>query len=45
MLSMSRAHGFALFTDTSEGAKLGDAVRVQLIDASFLDGYGPDYGW
>lgn len=45
MLSMSRAHGFALFPDTSTGAKAGDTVRVQVIDASFMDGYGPDYGW
>lgn len=45
MLSMSRAHGYALFADTSEGARAGESVRVQLIDPSFLDGFGGDYGW
>lgn len=43
--SMVRAHGLLLVGVEAPGPVRGDAVRVQLLDASFLEGTEPDYGW
>jgi len=43
--SMSKAHGLLLLNRASTGVAAGDAVRVMVLDWSFLRGQDPDYGW
>lgn len=45
LTSMVRANGLLLVGVESSGPVYGDAVRVQVLDGSFLDGTTPDYGW
>jgi molybdopterin molybdotransferase len=45
LTSMGRAHGFALLGPERTLVDVGQSVRVQLIDASFLDGEAAGYGW
>lgn len=41
--AMARANGLALFGPASTGARVGEALRVQLLEP--LDGETADYGW
>ncbi len=43
--SMSRAHGLMLMSRESRGVERGDAVRVMVLDWSFLHSSEPAYGW
>lgn len=43
--SMARAHGLLLVGIEAPAPRAGEPVRVQLLDASFLDGATADYGW
>ncbi len=45
LTSMALAHGLMVLGPEAEPPSAGDDVRVQLIDPSFLDGPGPDFGW
>ncbi len=45
LTSMARAHGLLLVGPDSTGVPEGQVGRVQVIDASFLNGQHPEYGW
>lgn len=45
LTSMVRAHGLMMIAAEDRGPEPGDAVRVQLLDPSFLGGETPDYRW
>jgi molybdopterin molybdotransferase len=45
LTSMVRAHGLLLVGVDATAPVYGDAVRVQIIEPSFLAGSAPDYGW
>ncbi|TNE85452.1 MAG: molybdopterin molybdenumtransferase MoeA [Deltaproteobacteria bacterium] len=43
--SMAAAQGLLLLAPEAGGVKAGEAVRVQVVDAQFLAGDTPSYGW
>jgi molybdopterin molybdotransferase len=43
--SLARAHGLMLLPRRSAGVDAGEAVRVMVLDWSFLSGPEPSYGW
>lgn len=45
LTSMVRANGFLLVGADAAPIRVGDRVRVQLLDAGFLDGAEPGFGW
>jgi len=45
LTSMARAHGLMAVGVEAAAPRVGDAVRVQVIDPSFLDGQTADFGW
>jgi len=45
LTSMAEADGLTLIPADEGSLPAGATVRVQVLDWSFLDGEGPDYGW